>query len=167
MKNRTMLNTILTIAITASMLGCASQKNATATSETSSAMKVSLSVTISSDYCGGAAPSDEMIAELKQPKQFSNQKCYITTSKASKELPSDMTLLTSSASGTIEASLETGTYFVYLAEKISAKHNTKDRSATECMQWKTTPNGSFTVGSDKRIAFNLHKTCNGCAAPRM
>lgn len=174
MKNRTMLNTILSVVMTASMLACANQKNGTSASvdavdtvDKESSMNVSLSITISSDYCGGAAPSEKVISKLNEPKQFTNQKLYITTTKPSKILPEDMTQLTSSTSGTIDTSLEKGTYFVFLPEKVSAKLASKDRSESDCIKWKNTPNGTFTVGSDKNISFNIHKTCDGCGALRM
>jgi len=168
MKNRTMINTMLSVVMTASMLACANQKSGTSstvdTADKESSMNVSLTITITSNYCGGVAPSEEMVANLKKPKPFSNKKFYISSKKA---LQDDMMEMTTSASGAISTPMEEGTYYVFLPEKVSAKQSGKDRSESECNKWKNTPNGTFTVGSDKNISFNIHKTCDGCGALRM
>ena len=166
MKNRIMLNTLFSIVMTVSILSCASQKNGTSQNDAKkdTNMDVSLRVTITSNYCGGAAPSEEMVSDLKVPKKFVNQKFHISSIEG---LQDDMKEVNTSAAGTASVSLVKGTYYVFLPQKVSAKHSSKDRSEVECKKWKNTPNGTFTVGENNSISFNIHRTCDGCGALRM
>jgi len=158
MKNRTMFNAIFSAVIMVSVLGCTTQKNGTSNS---SAIEVNLNVTITSNYCGGAAPSDKMVEGLKAPKKFSNQNFHISTKKGLEE---NMKEVKTSAAGNLKTSLNKGTYYVFLPQKISAKHSSKDRSEKECIDWKNTPNGTFVVSDDSNVSFNIHKTCDACGA---
>ncbi len=152
--------------ITSSILACATKKKSTSQSAVSQPGKIdiSLNVSFTSNYCGGAAPSEDMIAKLKVPRKFSNQNFYISRIEGLEE---DMREITTSAAGTATAPLEKGVYYVFLPQKVSAKHSGKDRSEKDCEKWKNTPNATFTVGDDNSISFNIHKTCDGCGAFRM
>jgi len=166
MKKRTILNLSLIVFISASIISCASQKNDTSKDEAAKndKMDVTLNVTLTSNYCGGAAPSDEMIAKLKEPKKFSNKSFYISNVGGLQE---GMKEVKTSTAGIVSTSLTKGTYFIFLPEKMTAKHSGKDRSESDCKKWKNTPNGTFTISDDNSISFNIHKTCDGCGALRM
>lgn len=166
MKNRTILNLSLIAFISASIFACASQKNGASKDVTTKNEKidVTLNVTLTSNYCGGAAPSDDMIAKLKEPKKFSNKSFYISSKKGLQE---DMKELKTSVDGVISTTLANGTYFIFLPEKKTTKHSGKDRSESDCDKWKNTPNGTFTVSENNSISLNIHKTCDGCGALRM
>ena len=161
MKTKTMFNSIFSAVITLSMISCASQNNSTSQD---GANEVNLIVTMTSNYCGGAAPPEELLEGLKVPKKFSNQNIFLSTEKGLQE---NMQELTTSAAGNIKTSLKKGTYYIFLPQKISMKHTSKDRSEKECTEWKNTPNGTFVVGESNNIAFNIHKTCDACGAMRM
>jgi predicted component of type VI protein secretion system len=160
MKKRAFINSILVIILSILSIACASKKSGDS-KETQIA--VTLNVTLTSNYCGGAAPSDDMISKLKEPKIF-NGSFFISTKESLQE---DMKSLKTSTDGSINIDLVKETYFVFLPEKTTAKHSGKGRSEENCNKWKNTPNGSFTVTEDKSITFNIHKTCDKCGSRRM
>lgn len=171
MKHRTTFTILFSIVMTASILSCAKQKNGTSQNGTSQneapkdeKMDVILNITITSDYCGGAAPSDQILDQLKQQRKFSNQKFYISTIQG---LQDDMKEMTTSAIGNTTVPLSQGTYYVFLPKKISAKVANKTTSQKQCDQWRNTPNGSFTVSDNNSVSFNIHKSCDPCGALRM
>ncbi len=169
MKNKTILNLLLTVFASASILACASKKTGASQNVKNAVSQpgkidISLNVSFTSNYCGGAAPSDEMLEKLKIPKKFSNQNFFISTKEGLEE---NMREVTTSVAGVATAPLEKGTYYVFLPQKVSMKHTSKDRSEEECKKWKNTPNATFTVGDQSNVSFTIHKTCDRCGALRM
>jgi len=127
-------------------------------------MDVTLNVTMTSNYCGGAPPPEEMLEKLNTPKKFTNQSFFVSTQKS---LMDNLIEMKTTSAGTLDISLEMGTYYVFLPQKISAKLSGNDKSEAECEKWKNTPNGSFNVSNENSVSFNIHKTCDDCSPMRM
>lgn len=45
---------------------------------------VEVNVTCTQAYCGGARPTDEMLAEIQKPKPYANKKMYLLSEKGKK-----------------------------------------------------------------------------------
>ena len=154
MKNLYFLLVIVTVGYS-----CNSSKNAK--DERSDLV---LKVTTTSDYCGGVAPSDKVLENLKAPKMYAEKEIYVTTES---KLNEQIIKLTTDSKGMITTKLEKGTYFVYLPEKSTTKFTTGGNEKA-CRQWRNKPNGNFYVTDEEHeLAVTLHITCSPCGAPRM
>jgi hypothetical protein len=160
MKNITLLNTVLLAILAVSISACASKKKG----ESNTNMDITLNITMTSSYCGGTPPSEDMLMKLKESKKYSSKSIHISSKNS---LTEDMKEVKSDANGKAVIALDKGIYFVFLPKKVSAKHSGNDRSEDDCNKWKNTPNGTFTIGDDNSISFNIHETCDGCGALRM
>ena len=145
------------------LAACSTTKNtATVDGDTSPSLEeLVLNIKFTSNYCGGAPPPDDLIQRLRTPKNLASEDIYISTQN---KLNDDLIKVKTDANGKLTTSLEVGTYFLYLPNKVNATLK-KSGDATRCKEWKNKPNGEFTVSkgtSDIEIA--IVKTCDSCGA---
>lgn len=141
---------------------------------------VVIELTHTSSYCGGAAPSDELINELNTPVPYANKKLYLKKgsvntleSKMIKEVVSD-------SLGRIRLSLIPGKYFLVEEEKKDRKYydyvmktyaeQTKEEGPVdkECFdKWFATPELIITAGSKGSSVskLNIHHECKWSGKP--
>ena len=149
----------LLFVLFAMLQSCSSSKNST-----NQDSMVDITITSTSNYCGGAKPPEDLIARLKEPKKYSGKEIIFSTTE---QLGDGHKMLKTDDNGMISLSLEEGTYYLFLPEKLSAKLTTGG-DADRCAQWKKTANGSFVVTKGMNaVDVNVHQTCNPCGAPRM
>ncbi len=151
---------LLASFVLASFLSCGTSKNMAGKEDLNVPVKVTVNYT--ADYCGGAYPSDDILKSLKKSKLMTNKKMFVSKAGAEKDAMMEMT---TSAEGVFEASLEPGTYMIFLPEKMS-EFVSKMVSKEACEAWRKTPNGSFEVTEESSsLTVNIHKTCNPCQEP--
>jgi hypothetical protein len=92
------------LLIIATMSSCAQRKP--------KLYKVSGIVTATYSYCGGARPSDEMLAELNRPKPLADKKLFIKTGSSNSKSNSAIKEFTTDADGHFTIALEKGTYCI-------------------------------------------------------
>lgn len=128
---------------------------------------ISGTVTQTSSHCGGAAPSDELIAELETPKPYPGKKMHII--KGDTNLTSHKILLSFIAdeNGTFSFQIAPGIYSVILDEQATAPneklYKTKDILVdTDCYnKWWGSPYYVLNISSSpvNNLTFNFHKQC--------
>ncbi len=131
--------------------------------------KITVSGTVSQtySYCGGARPSDEMIAGLATPKPWPGKKFHIIkgdTNTVSHKVVLDFT---SDAEGKFSFELEPGTYSIILDDQLSPpdakKYKTELINVDEtCFNnWWAKPYYLLEVKEEniKDLNFNFHHRC--------
>lgn len=141
---------------------------------------VIVELTYSSSYCGGAAPSDELMQELQTQKPWRNKKLYLKKgskntldSKIFREVITD-------TSGIIKLQLAPGQYFLVDEEKKDKTYYNhvlrtyKERTNEEgpvdmdCFKkWYATPELvlNISIKSPKRYKLNIHHECKWSGKP--
>lgn len=122
-------------------------------------------------YCGGAAPTEDMIENMKKEIPFANHKFAIkkgTTDLASQAIFKE---ITTDANGNFNVSLPKGTYSVQIWEKTQDYEKGimgKFGSTEGCKKWKNT--ADFIITATKKVktvqTFKMHLGCNACTPPR-
>lgn len=79
--------------------------------------EVTIDVTQTSDYCGGARPTDEILKELNTPKPLSNTKIFIWEGEINDIDKPILYELTTDANGKINKQLPAGDYSVVFSDK--------------------------------------------------
>ena len=74
--------------------------------------KVSGTVTATYSYCGGARPSEEMLAELKRPKPMAEKKLFIKTGNSNSKNNQALKSFITDADGHFTIELEKGLYCI-------------------------------------------------------
>lgn len=123
-------------------------------------VNVELNITQTKSYCGGAAPSDEILSALRTPHKL-GQTVYI--------LDYSNTCVDSFASSNSEKkqySLPVGKYSLRFTPEASNITLTANSSTSDCVQeWKSRVLTSFEVVSDTSLDLNVHVSCNPCYPP--
>ena len=146
-----------------------------------SSTKVTIQLTQTSNWCGGARPSEEMEREFRTPKPYPNCTLYLRrdTNAISKPV---LYTVTTNAAGTATISLTPGKYVVVdiLKKNDSAYQATteKYKNATEttgpidltCYKiFMAEPDFVITIPKKMtnytKITHNYHKHCNWSGAP--
>ena len=134
-----------------------------------------------SQYCGGARPSDEMLQEFQTPKPLSGQLCFIRKSETNKISSTPVASATSDNQGKINIALAPGTYCLVLPNKVDSAaykmfltkfgEDTGNYSAIDkkCLdQWFQKPELVFTVTDAKQptaTEFTIHQPCSWNTIP--
>lgn len=124
-------------------------------------------ILLKSSYCGGAAPSDEILAEYEKPKPYGGQPLLIREGKSNTLGAAMVTRTTTAADGTFKLDLKPGTYCLVIAEKERARdagfykleYVQVDKACDT--KWLNTCDISFTV-ADKPVSglrLTLEKKC--------
>lgn len=129
---------------------------------------VKIRVTQTSGYCGGAAPSQEMIQELNTPKAYAYQTFYLRPgSKNSLNFKSLIKVKTDST-GTIRTRLKPGTYVLLFTSMVNKPDTSKFKNnnsyefmGTECLNaWWSKGWQVITIQSKNNdLSFNIHFPC--------
>ena len=154
--------------------GCSAQKKSSkkqkAKSETKTVVKkvtVSGNVTQTNAYCGGARPSDEMLAELAIPRSFPNKKFHVIkgeTNTASREI---LLSFTSDSVGNFSFQIVPGTYAIIVDVQAQAPDSKKYTSqyvkmdSTCFKDWWSKPYYLLEVGNAniKGLNFQFNHRC--------
>ena len=135
---------------------------------------ISGTVTSTSNHCGGARPTDEIIAQLGTPKPVSGKKIYIKKGEENSPESKVIIVLTTDGEGKFHARLRPGKYFIVDETKKDASYynmllktyalQTEHWEAIDqpCLQeWFSRPAAVFEVSeaAPKIITVNFHKTC--------
>ncbi len=142
---------------------------------------VTIQVWQTSQYCGGARPTDEMLQEFQTPKALSGQLCFIRKHETNKISSTPVASATSDVNGKINLALSPGTYCLILPNKVdSATYKmyltkfgeaTPNYSAidTKCLdEWFQKPELVFTVADAKlpmATEFTIHHPCSWKTIP--
>jgi len=154
------ITTILITTLTMITSSCGSSKSNL--TQTDATMQVKMTVNFTSDYCGGAYPSDEILEAWKKERPLSKKKFYVL--KVGDELDQMMEMSTAT-DGTCSMELEPGQYQIFLPEKRGEAFG-KFINKEQCETWKKTPNGTFEVtNTAQELTAKVHKTCSPCQDP--
>lgn len=149
------------IIIIATLLGaCKSKKK-------DGEFAVELEVYTSSDYCGGAAPTDEIMKELTKSSLFTNGTLYFVLRNDEGGAVKEFTVNTN-AKGKFKIYLTPGMYDIYLKSKDDRKKvvESVEENFRECtgIFMEQAP-GHVHVWSDVKQKIDLHTMCNPCLPP--
>ena len=143
-------------------------------------IKVSGTVTQTSSYCGGARPSNEMLASLTEPKPFAHKKLFIKRGKTNDMSKAAVAEVTTDSLGNFSIALPMGDYCIVDEMKSSKKNyddilakygkETQYYSAVDaaCLkEWFSKPDAVFTVGKEqvKNISVSYHHPCSWNGIP--
>lgn len=138
---------------------CGSSKNAT-----DQPIEVSVSITSTSDYCGGIAPKEKLLEQLKTPKSYVNKDIFISRDNVASD---NMTKLSTNDKGELVTSLTVGTYYVYIPAQLYTELAAEGNDVG-CKKYKSQPRGTFNVEKGiENISLNIHLPCDPCKPPRM
>ncbi|MFM9984312.1 MAG: hypothetical protein ACKVOK_03720 [Flavobacteriales bacterium] len=174
---------IYTLLLLLLVISCTTPQSSTI--QTKPAEVVFKNVTIqawqTSQYCGGARPSDEMLQEFQTPKPLSGQLCFIRKSETNKISSTPVASATTDNLGKINIALAPGTYCLVLPNKVDSAaykmYLTKFGEATpnysaidkKCLdQWFKKPELVFTVTDAKQpttAEFTIHHPCSWHTIP--
>jgi hypothetical protein len=156
---------LIALLATSTLFACKSAKKGNS---------VKFEIAVTSDYCGGAAPSDELIKELKTPKPYTGV-LYIHNDTQRED--DGIKLKFNKGTATVTG-LNPGQYFGFMDKKIDFKSDPtvvavrpKKRSDTiidtNCLEeHNTTPNYTFSLEeSTTQKSDTIHKRCNPCIPP--
>jgi hypothetical protein len=136
---------------------------------------VSGTVTGTYSYCGGARPSDEMLAQLATPKPMPGKRIYIKKGEVNSFDSKVLLVLTSDAKGNFHTKLAPGkylivdstkkdmTYYNMLLKNYKVQTEHYEAIDTLCLkEWFMKPNAVFEVVDKevKDVIVNFHKTCD-------
>jgi hypothetical protein len=144
--------------------------------QTKKLYNVSISLTTTSQYCGGAAPSREMIEELSRPVPDVAKKMILKRGIANDSKSVFIKEFTANDTGYLFMKLPAGKYFLIIEDKkdktfyndILKNHKvkTEQNEAVDiaCLnKWYLTPDFSFEVKanqSKQKFTYNTHHNCN-------
>lgn len=121
---------------------------------------VTLQLTKTESYCGGAAPPEFLLKELRTPKPYDGNTLYVFDVE-DKCIDS----ISKSATDSIfKFPMVAGTYKLRYVNVLSDEKYTTDRE--DCLsQWKQRVMAEFEVRSDTSLTVNVHFDCNPCYPP--
>jgi len=171
---------LLTILLTTSH--CKSKQKNTKTNDTTENKEmskkhvISINLTTTQSYCGGAAPTDEMVLEMQTPKKLANTTIYIREGALNDWSNPIVAQGVSDENGVVKVELKDGTYCIVFDNKADNKEfkkmlelyseKTMHREAIdqECLvKYMTQPEAVFTVTNGKTgssIIVNKHIACS-------
>lgn len=140
---------------------CCAQKNA------KSEVFKSVKIMYTEAYCGGAAPPDELIAELSTPKVYANQavEIYVSNTLEGKKM-----FLKTDQNGMLSLPTSFGeTLYLSIYPFTNAPENTKgeDRSYAECYKKHVIKSlkALNVTNSDQILNISVEKDCDPCLPP--
>lgn len=151
---------IIALVVTSSLFACKSNKKD---------KSVKLEIAVTSDYCGGAAPPDEMIEEMRIPKPYTGV-LYIHKSRHRED---DGIELTFDKGAATAKGLVPGQYYAYLEKKMDLKNESAmNEIASQGIDVGCLIELNFMImfvfnieESTKIITEKMHKICNPCLPP--
>jgi hypothetical protein len=151
---------LLLVSIATLFFQCKSKKN-------SENVKVSIELTVKNDYCGGAAPSEEMLKEMNDSKPFINSKFYLVLKNEAGVVIAE-TEQTTDENGKLSLNIKKGMYEIYQnsidqRKKLIENIDEKFRSCSSI--YYEQPQAflhAWTKGPQK---IEMHLKCNPCLPP--
>lgn len=138
------------------------------TKKTTKYFTVSGQVKISASYCGGAAPSEEMLEELKRERPYIGKTFYVRVGRVNDLKKAIVLKFKTDSSGKFSLKLSPGTYCIIQAEQVNALNYKKYSSTSSltidkaCLsEWWKKPYRVLEV-KDKAISglhFSFQKRC--------
>jgi hypothetical protein len=143
-------------------------------------VKVSGTVTQTFSYCGGARPSNEMLAKLNEPKPFANKVLFILKGNSNDFNSMNYIQISSDSLGNFSVSLEPGEYclvdefkhhksnFDDILKKYEKETTNYSAVDPDCLKnWFNTPDLVFTVAKtgNKDLSIVYHHPCSWHAIP--
>lgn len=129
---------------------------------------VKFSFTQTSDYCGGAAPPEDLLKQLAEPIPLKPRKVFFArifdTEEGSRMNIDEYYIDTAH----LTLPFNTGKYTVYLnMEKYLSNASQVTSGKLKCYKdWAAQPVGEMTITSNtKKVKMNLHLTCDPCVEP--
>ncbi len=131
--------------------------------------EVSGTIIKTASYCGGAAPTDEILAELATPAPYIGT-LYLKQGTINDPLEPALATITTDENGDFSIVLAEGDYIIVTAEHLGDYTNDypwwPDVSSEYCQNWLATPYISFTVNDAYTpTTYNIHLACNPCVPP--
>lgn len=118
--------------------------------------RTTLTVYYTTSYCGGARPSQEIVAGHETPRLFASSSLRLKNHHTGKEY-----YIKTSAGGTANYEFEEGKYDVFLTEDIRPSLNTG--FDPKCAAWKQQLLRTVKIGPDTKVQdVNIHFVCNPC-----
>jgi hypothetical protein len=127
---------------------------------------VSFFVTYSQSYCGGAAPSKEMLKSMERERPYENQTYYIIRENKVKNNIKAVTTLLTSMDGNAMLQLPEGIYYIVKEEQLKPlvipandKFHTYDK---KCLQnkWETPLQKFIVTKKENIVKFNEYRNCS-------
>lgn len=118
-----------------------------------------ITFTQTKSYCGGAAPSDFLIRELRTPHPIEDRKLYLFNENLicvdSFIKPGDSTFL---------KDIPTGKWSIRLVDNMVMNEGKTERERC-VINWKQRSLANFDIQNDTSMTLNLHFSCNPCYPP--
>ncbi len=128
--------------------------------ERSAVYEIDLRITKTATYCGGAAPPEFLLKELRTPTPYTGASLYVFDSNSS--CLDSLTNIT--ADSTYKLVLPLGTYNLHLVNELTLNVGKNDRE--QCLHdWRERSMGQLVVQNDSAQTVNLHLDCNPCYPP--
>lgn len=165
------MNPIKLSAVILFFISCGSGNKATQTSSSSNepakAYVVSGSVTQTFSYCGGARPSDEMLADIATPRAYPGKKFYIKKGSVNKSGSPIILSFTTDEKGNFSFPLQPGTYSIIQEEQTKAFNPADYKEETikvdeECLkEWWKKPYYLLEIKASNiaGLKFEFHHPC--------
>ncbi len=118
--------------------------------------RVTLTVYYTTSYCGGARPSQDIVAGHEAPRLFASSSLRLKNHHTGKEY-----WIKTSSGGTANYEFEEGKYDVFLTEDIRPSLNTG--FDPDCAIWKQQLLVTVKIGPNSKAQdVNIHFVCNPC-----
>jgi hypothetical protein len=131
-------------------------------------------ITSTSSYCGGARPSDEMLADIATPRPFPSKTIYIKKGEVNSQKKKIVLVLTTDTNGRFQAKLPLGKYLIVdenkkdlkyynqLLKKYKVETTNFEAVDTVCLKkWYSKPDYVLKIDTAGVININInyHKEC--------
>lgn len=132
-------------------------------------MTISGQVIVTEDYCGGAAPPDELVENLRKPHPYANAELFIR-STAKVKGSTTIGKIRTSENGKFSIDLPVGKYAVVTNSKLSIlglSLTNPEAKMSSCTEWLEKPDFILEVATDAKNVniYKFHVSCNPCLPP--
>ncbi len=118
-------------------------------------------LTYTNRYCGGARPSEEMLAQYATPRNFTSTTIYLKRNKGGKVIYK----IVADKEGNFKKCIKPGKYFLYMSKyydkKLSLNFNPKCKAA-----WTSYGEVEILNHAKKLYLININFDCDPCSPPR-
>lgn len=130
-------------------------------------LTVSGTITQTSDYCGGAAPSEAMLQMLRTPQALEGKKIFVRKGNVNNASKKVLAETVSDANGNFKLELPAGVYCIVFEDKSTDfkspqndKHNTWDEACLKAKYAKCEYTFTLKSKSLSGVKINYHKHCS-------
>ena len=119
-------------------------------------------LTYTNRYCGGARPSDEMLAEYATPRNFTNSTIYLKRKKGGKVIYK----IVADKDGKFKKCIKPGKYFLYMSKYYDKKNLSLNFNPKCAMAWTSYGEVEILDHAKKLYLLNMDFGCDPCSPPR-